>query len=94
MTSLTEKQAREKLCCGPAGTGEKIMDSDRQWCVASVCLAWRWRRAKETKAYLKAVQDLMKEKGISFNVATQEVFKTVDLFDETEGYCGLAGKPE
>lgn len=64
-------------------------------CIGSACMAWRWSRAKETKAYLDAVQAHMKETGDNFNVATNKVWAQIgSTFERTEGYCGLAGRPE
>lgn len=64
-------------------------------CIAGDCMAWRWSRAKETKAFLVAVQAEMKAKGIDFARATQSVFADRGAtFEQTEGYCGLAGKSE
>ena len=63
-------------------------------CISSSCMAWRWSRAKETKAYLDAVQARMKATGENFNIATQAVYKELgSTFEKTEGYCGAFGAP-
>lgn len=61
-------------------------------CIGSHCMAWRWSRAKETAAYLQAVQERMKSTGENFNVATNKVYAEIgSTFDKTEGFCGAFG---
>lgn len=63
-------------------------------CIGSDCLAWRWNRAKETKAYLDAVQAYMKGENVNFNIATNKVWAEIgSTFEQVEGYCGIGGKP-
>lgn len=77
----------------------EFSDVDRPTCIASQCMAWRWNEAKRTQAFIKAVQDRMEKyepkKPYSRNRAIAEVYAEIgsDL-KYTEGYCGLAGKPE
>ena len=94
MTFHTEEEASEKWC--PFMGEGTILTNTAHSCVGSKCMAWRWSRVKETKGYLEAVQKRMEEhKGTargSFESASSFVFKDAKLFEETEGYCGLASK--
>jgi hypothetical protein len=40
---MTEDEARNLCCCGPAGCGEAYEGKTR-WCVASGCMAWRFSK--------------------------------------------------
>lgn len=83
--SDTQEQAMEKVC--PVMGGEK--------CVASLCMGWRWSRAKETAAYLASVQEYMLANSVNFNIANQKVYAEIgSKFDRAEGYCGQFGRPE
>ena len=104
MTYPTEEQAREKWCPFVRITHrEDWAQTNRQEdvsidtctnCIASGCAAWRWSRVKETSAFLDAVKEHMKVTGENFDKATQVVYADAEKFRHTEGYCGLATKPE
>ena len=93
--SISEADAKTKACFQAqtfAGS-QQVADGPGPHCIASDCMAWRWSRAKETEAYLAAVQAHMKEHGVNFNVATQKVYAEIgSTFEQVEGFCGLAGK--
>lgn len=65
-------------------------------CIASYCMAWRWSDAKRTAAFLDAVQAHMKASpNPNFAKSTQAVYAERGReFENSEGYCGLAGGPE
>ena len=89
MSGMTEAEARDRWC--PLSFNRDGLLP----CGASGCMAWRWSRAKETKAYLEAVQQLMKTSGVDFKLASNKIWaESGSTFERTDGYCGLAGRPE
>lgn len=64
-------------------------------CRGDRCAAWRWSRAKETDAYLKDVQAHMVVEDVNFAKAAQAVWaEKGGSYEQTEGYCGMGGRPE
>lgn len=70
---LTKDEAREKWCFLTIGQN----DLPYRTCVASACMAWRWRPLIDDDLYAEAVKKV-----------AAEINDT-----PFEGYCGLALKP-
>ena len=104
---MTEDEAKDKWCpfARVSETGGRSVAINRDaepWptCVASKCMAWRWRLLMADAAYLEAVKLATKEakaSGGNPKLAAQHVNDNrakyglpVKSFD---GYCGLAGQP-
>jgi hypothetical protein len=67
---MTEEDALKHYCCSPK----------RDLCVASKCMAWRWkyRQTNEQPHPMMAISPQWKP-----------IYERTD-----EGYCGLAGAPQ
>lgn len=64
-------------------------------CIASECMAWRWSEATRTKAYIADVVAHAQKTGDNINKSMDAVWKAKGAsYGHTEGYCGLAGRPE
>ena len=87
----TEDEAKTKEC-RPGGRN-RVDKFDK--CSASGCMAWRWSLARETEAFYEAIKVEMRAQiKPDHKKAVAEVYKNKELFEHTEGYCGLSGKPE
>lgn len=88
---MTEDEAKTKMCCGPqivamatlisAPTGAVEMTRDAGRCVASACMAWRWRALPGVCE--KMVQDPTATASVQIHT----------WMEAGDGYCGLAGAP-
>jgi len=100
----TEEEARGKWCPmnrvsydSQSGTLSNTLGGSIM-CAASNCMAWRWSRETETRAYLADVQAHMKAeadagKKASFATSSNAVWaEKAGTYARNEGYCGLAGK--
>lgn len=96
---LTEDQARAKRCHAPIGVAH---DAEVQGhCIASACMAWRYRPHPADEQWIEAVRKAVEELGdkspngqkaakhVSQNRAKYGLPTT-----PTHGWCGLAGRPE
>ena len=90
---ITETEAKTKWCPNTFGAmaaqneyGAPIRDAGPYLCVASACMAWRWKYKKGD-----LIPTLTKIGWTAQNGETSEV--TYRVAEEEEGYCGLAGKP-
>lgn len=92
---MTEEEAKTKQCCGPRnvamaviGTGIAMSKADvgrepNPCCVASDCMAWRWRQA--------ANPDWKPDNFASWPDNRNPLLRTPYAIDSTtDGYCGLA----
>jgi hypothetical protein len=88
---MTEDEAKKTRCCGPEGCGGNALDAHSgttgRHCIGSVCMAWRWTRPDWTPPITGEVQlpGVMR-----WYVNGREVGPPPS---DTEGHCGLAGKP-
>lgn len=94
-TVTTEDEARKRWCCGPkiaadASFAIKRMDAKtfepnppdgNGMCVASACMAWRWRSMDDLAG---SFVDAMQRTAVA-DVPPPRL--------PTHGYCGLAGQP-
>jgi len=65
---MTEDQANNKRCCGPEGCGV-VGNPDYEggpcsrWCVASLCMGWRWIYAPDEALGIHPEMDLWAADG-------------------------------
>ena len=92
MMMLTEQEAREKRCPAPIGNA---------YCIASDCMAWRYRPHPAddqwTEVLLKValeIGDASPHKARAAKHLSQNREKYGLPVIPTHGWCGLAGRPE
>lgn len=79
---MTEEEAKIKFCA----------NSQDRYCWGSNCMAWRWTQAKDTEAFLALVREKMGD-GSNYQAVLSAALKEHRArFENTEGYCGLAGR--
>lgn len=90
---MTEEEARTKMCCGPATTGQLTLLDERQplqrLCVAASCMAWRWTDDIERRW----TADAPEGEGWQHVEAIGGVAHWARTHKTPHGYCGLAGPP-
>ena len=89
---MTAEQAENRIC--PYMTPNA---GEPAGCVAGQCMAWRWSRAEQSKAFSDKVIAHCKETGEkSWSKAHNALMAEGEHqeFENTVGYCGLAGNPD
>lgn len=93
---MTEEQARTKWCPharivdgyseGAGGCNRWVNKSDEILCIASGCMAWRWRSKRSVVFSDRPDGD----DGLTGMVNERPNYEG----DEPRGYCGAFGRPE
>jgi hypothetical protein len=101
---MTEEDAKTKWCCGPQiiaatlvvlqGDPRRVeLTPDAGHCIASACMAWRWRNDYERRWDLPADKP-PEGAGWQRVEATDGVAHWVRQNAAPDGFCGLAGAPQ
>lgn len=80
---MTEDQANLTRCCGPEGCGGNSAGEAERYCLASRCMGWRW--------VIVTNPDYQPPNFMMF--PTKPGVGHPYLQSNTDGFCGLAGKP-